>query len=254
MRILSIKNLHVSLDDKRILQGIDLRIKPGEIHALMGPNGSGKSTLAQVIMGYPDFSITKGSIRLGKQNISKLSPDQRARLGLYLAFQYPVEVPGVSLVNFLRQAYNIRKSKEAQLGVRKFRSLMLEKLKELDFEKNFLSRNLNEGFSGGEKKKMEIIQLAILEPKIAILDETDSGLDIDSLKTVAKGIKKIRKVQRKGKNPLGILLITHYQRILRYIQPDFVHVMVKGRIVRSGRSELIDELEKDGYRKYSVGR
>src|SRR5438094_2404140 len=236
---LEIRGLHVEVEGKEILKGIDLTVPQGQVHTIMGPNGSGKSTLANVIMGRPGYTVTAGEIRFKGQDIKSLKPDQRAQLGLFLAFQYPTEIPGVSVVNFLRSAYNAVKGD--QISALAFRKRMKEKMNMLGIEDAMVARYVNQGFSGGEKKKNEILQLAVLEPKIAILDETDSGLDIDSLKQVATGV-----AQLVGPT-LGILLITHYQRILNYITPDFVHVMFNGRVVKSGGKELALELEDKGY-------
>ncbi len=237
---LEIKNLHVEVDGKEILKGVSLVVKKGEVHALMGPNGSGKSTLSQTVMGHPRYKITKGEILFNGENINELSPDKRARLGLFLSFQYPQEIPGVSMANFLRTAINATNG-GTPVNVKDFRQVLYEKMELLKISKEFANRYLNEGFSGGEKKRSEILQMAILRPKIAILDETDSGLDIDALKVVSNGINTL-------KNPdNGILLITHYNRILRYIQPDKVHILVKGKIIRSGGHELALELEEKGY-------
>jgi Fe-S cluster assembly ATP-binding protein len=248
---LSIKNLHVSVCNQQketqtpILVGVDLEVKPGEVHALMGPNGSGKSTLANSLAGHPTYKITNGSVLLNDEDLLAKSPDERAAAGLFLAFQYPVEVPGVKVQNFLRLAYNARFAKQPQKtfpSVLAFRQHLAEVAQDLQVNPELLKRGLNEGFSGGEKKRLEILQMAVLEPKYAILDETDSGLDVDALKTVALGVKKIVE-----KYHTGVLVITHYQRILQYLEPDFVHVMKKGKIVESGGMELADKLEKEGY-------
>jgi Fe-S cluster assembly ATP-binding protein len=231
--------MKVVVEGKQILKGIDLVVPQGEVHAIMGPNGSGKSTLANAIMGRPTYIVTGGGIRFKGQDITKLKPDQRAQLGLFLAFQYPTEIAGVSVVNFLRSAYAAVKSEK--ISALAFRKKLKEKMTMLDVEDAMVARYVNQGFSGGEKKKNEVLQLAVLEPDIAILDETDSGLDIDSLKAVATGIQRLI-----GPN-LGVLLITHYQRILNYITPDRIHVMMDGRIVLSGGPELAVELEKKGY-------
>ncbi|GIU99567.1 MAG: ABC transporter ATP-binding protein [Actinomycetota bacterium] len=236
---LEVRGLRASVEGKEILRGIDLVVRQGEVHALMGPNGSGKSTLANVIMGRPGYEVTEGRILFKGEDITDLSPDERARRGLFLAMQYPVEVPGVSVVNFLRTAYRAVKGEE--ISALAFRKLLKEKMALLGVDDAMVNRYVNQGFSGGEKKRNEILQLAVLEPEIAILDETDSGLDIDSLKQVATGI-----AQLVGPN-LGVLLVTHYQRILNYITPDHVHVMMQGRIVRSGGKELAHELETKGY-------
>ena len=236
---LEVRGLRVEVQGKEILKGIDLVVPQGEVHAIMGPNGSGKSTLANVIMGRPGYTVTAGEVLFKGQSIMSLKPDQRAQLGLFLAFQYPTEIPGVSVVNFLRSAYNAVKGD--QISALAFRKRMKEKMTMLGVEDAMVARYVNQGFSGGEKKKNEILQLAVLEPEIAILDETDSGLDIDSLKAVANGIQQLI-----GPN-LGVLLITHYQRILNYITPDRIHVMMDGRIVLSGGPELAVRLEQQGY-------
>ncbi len=236
---LKIIDLHVQVNDKEILKGVNLEIKKGEIHALMGPNGSGKSTLASAMMGHPSYKITKGEIWLDGKNITHLSPDERARLGLFLAFQYPSEVPGVTVANFLRLALNAVQGKE--ISVLEFYKLLNNKMKELKMDPDFAKRYLNDGFSGGEKKRNEILQLALLQPKYAILDETDSGLDIDALKTVSEGINRLAGPE------MGILIITHYQRILHYVQPQYVHVLYDGKIILSGGKELAEKLEETGY-------
>ncbi|MBU0598378.1 Fe-S cluster assembly ATPase SufC [Patescibacteria group bacterium] len=239
MSQLQIKDLHVSIEGKKILKGINLNIKPGEIHTLMGPNGSGKSTLASTLMGHPNFRITKGTILLNKKMINTKSPDDRAQLGLFLSFQYPVEIAGLSFEHFLRQAYNTLNSDA--ISPIDFRKLVEQKMKLLRIKKEFMERYLNEGYSGGEKKKSEILQMAVLQPKVAILDETDSGLDVDALKDVAQGINKVKTPE------MSILLITHYYRILKYIKPDKVHIMVDGRIVKSGGRDLATRVENNGY-------
>jgi Fe-S cluster assembly ATP-binding protein len=236
---LEVRGLRVSVGGKEILKGIDLVVKQGETHALMGPNGSGKSTLANVLMGRPGYEITAGQIVFEGEDITSLPPDKRAERGLFLAMQYPVEIPGVSVVNFLRTAY--KNIKGGEISALAFRKHMKEKMDLLGVDDAMVQRYVNQGFSGGEKKKNEVLQLAVLEPQIAVLDETDSGLDIDSLKAVASGIAQLI-----GPS-LGVLLITHYQRILNYITPDFVHVMLDGRIVRSGGKELAHLLEEKGY-------
>ena len=236
---LEIRGLHAEVEGKEILRGIDLVVRQDETNALMGPNGSGKSTLSNVVMGRPGYTATAGEVLFRGENILQLTADQRAQRGLFLAMQYPVEVPGVSVVNFLRTAYQAMKGE--QVSALAFRKHMKEKMTLLGIEDAMVNRYVNQGFSGGEKKRNEILQLAVLEPEIAILDETDSGLDIDSLKLVAQGV-----AQLVGPD-LGVLLITHYQRILRYIEPDHVHVMINGRIVRSGGMELATELEDKGY-------
>lgn len=241
--MLSIRNLHASVDGVEILRGINLDVLPGEVHAIMGPNGSGKSTLSKVIAGHPAYEITDGEIRFEGSPINELEPDERARLGLFLAFQYPVEIPGVTNAMMLRQAYNgIRRDQGLdELDPLEFEDYLAEKLAIVEMDATLIDRNVNEGFSGGEKKRNEILQMAVLDPKFALLDETDSGLDIDALKVVSHGINTIRG------NDKGILLVTHYQRILNYITPDFVHVLVKGRIVKSGGKELALQLEAEGY-------
>jgi Fe-S cluster assembly ATP-binding protein len=236
---LEVKGLRASVEGKEILKGIDLTVSQGEVHALMGPNGSGKSTLANVLMGRPGYVLTGGEIRFKGQDIGKLRPDQRAQLGLFLAFQYPTEIPGVSVVNFLRSAFKAVKGE--QISALAFRKRLKEKMVLLGVEDQMVARYVNQGFSGGEKKKNEVLQLAVLEPDVAILDETDSGLDIDSLKAVAEGIEHLV-----GPD-LGVLLITHYQRILNYVTPDRIHVMMDGRIVLSGGPELAPMLEQKGY-------
>ena len=236
---LEVRGLRAEVEGKEILKGIDLVVPQGEVHAIMGPNGSGKSTLANLIMGRPGYTVTAGEVRFKGQDITGLKPDRRAQMGLFLAFQYPTEIPGVSVVNFLRSAYNAVKSE--QISALAFRQRMKEKMTMLSIEDSMVSRYVNQGFSGGEKKKNEVLQLAVLEPEIAILDETDSGLDIDSLKAVATGVSQLI-----GPN-LGVLLITHYQRILNYITPDHIHVMMGGRIVLAGGPELAPELERKGY-------
>ncbi len=241
--MLEIKNLHASIEDNEILKGIDLKVKAGEVHAIMGPNGSGKSTLASVLAGKNDYEISEGSITLDGKDLLELDPEERAGEGLFLAFQYPVEIPGVSNTYFLRAAVNaIRKYRgEKELNGSDFMALVKEKMKLLELDQSLLSRSVNEGFSGGEKKRNEIFQMAVLDPRFCVLDETDSGLDIDALKIVANGVNALRGKDR------GILVITHYQRLLNYIVPDFVHVLVNGRIVRSGGKELALELEEKGY-------
>jgi Fe-S cluster assembly ATP-binding protein len=242
---LEIRNLHVSIEDKPILRGVNLTIKQGEVHALMGPNGSGKSTLANVLLGNPAYEVTGGQIIFDGQDLLEMEPDERSRGGLFLAFQYPVSIPGVTLANFLRLAINARMKAEDPdskgISVSDFRKLMRAKMDELHMDHSFAGRYLNEGFSGGEKKRAEILQMAVLTPKIAILDETDSGLDIDALRVVSEGVNQLR-----GPD-LGVLVITHYQRILNYINPQFVHVMFEGQIVENGGPELALHLEEAGY-------
>ncbi|MBI2546174.1 Fe-S cluster assembly ATPase SufC [Candidatus Woesearchaeota archaeon] len=243
MSDLIIKDLHVEVDGIEILKGISLSINKGEVNAIMGPNGSGKSTLAYTLMGHPKYIVTKGEIWLHGQDVLKMKPDERARNGLFLSFQYPSEIPGVSVSNFMRTALNAKRESRGlkQATVPEFLKLLKDKMAQLKIEQNFSMRYLNEGFSGGEKKRMEILQLAILHPEIAILDETDSGLDIDSLKTVAEGINTLRGPE------MGVMLITHYQRILKYIKPDRVHVLIDGKIVISGGHELAEQIENKGY-------
>ncbi len=241
--MLNIKNLHAKIGGNQILNGISLEVKPGEIHAIMGPNGSGKSTLACVLAGREEFEVTAGEATYLGKNLFELSPEDRAREGLFLAFQYPVEIPGVSTINFMKTAVNqIRKYRgQETLDAVSFLSVMKEKIKLVEIDQTLLTRSLNEGFSGGEKKRNEIFQMAMLEPKLAILDETDSGLDIDALRIVANGVNKLR-----SKNN-STIVVTHYQRLLEYIVPDFVHVLYKGKIVKSGGKELALELEAKGY-------
>jgi Fe-S cluster assembly ATP-binding protein len=240
MAELEIRNLHVRTEEREILRGVDLTIAKGEIHALMGPNGSGKSTLANTIMGHPAYEVTEGTIRFRGEDITEAAPDERAKAGLFLAFQYPVAIPGVSVANFLRMAINAKR--EDPINVKDFRVRLQHAVDLLDVDRSFTSRSLNDGFSGGEKKRAEILQMAMLEPEVAVLDETDSGLDIDALRTVAEGVTKLHEEQG-----LGALIITHYQRILHYIRPQFVHVMMDGRIVIEGGEELVERLEREGY-------
>jgi len=239
--VLEIKNLHVSIEDKEILKGVDLTIKGGEFHAVMGPNGTGKSTLASAIMGHPSYEITEGSITLDGEDVLEMEVDERARAGLFLAMQYPSEISGVTTSEFLRSAMNARREEGDEISLMQFIKEMDAALDFLEIDKNMAQRYLNEGFSGGEKKRNEILQLLLLKPEIAILDEIDSGLDIDALKIVSKGINKMRD------DKFGTLIITHYQRLLNYITPDFVHVMMKGRVVKSGGPELAKRLEAEGY-------
>jgi Fe-S cluster assembly ATP-binding protein len=241
--MLSIKNLHASIGDKEILKGINLEVKAGEIHAIMGPNGAGKSTLSAVIAGNENYTMTEGEILLDGNDISELAPEERAHKGIFLSFQYPVEIPGVSVTNFMRTAINeTRKAQHLpEMPANEMLKFIREKSELLEIDRKFLSRSLNEGFSGGEKKRNEIFQMAMLEPKLAILDETDSGLDIDALRIVANGVNKLKS----DKN--AIIVITHYQRLLDYIVPDFVHVLYNGKIVKSGGKELAYELEEKGY-------
>ena len=241
--MIKIKNLHAGIEGKQILNGIDLDIRPGEVHAIMGPNGSGKSTLASVLAGREDYEVTKGSVEFLGKDLLELKPEERAGEGLFLAFQYPVEIPGLSTINFIKTAVNeVRKYKgQESLDAVSFLKLMNEKMALMNMDKTLLSRSLNEGFSGGEKKRNEIFQMAMLQPKLAILDETDSGLDIDAIRIVANGVNKLKSSDN------AILLVTHYQRLLDYIIPDFVHVLYNGRIVKSGSKELALELEEKGY-------
>ncbi len=245
MSELVIKNLQVSIEGKPILNGVNLTVRQGEVHAIMGPNGTGKSTLANTLMGHPSYQVTGGEVLFQGQNILDLSPDERSRLGLFLAFQYPVSIPGVTVANFLRTAVNARRRAENHadkgIPIPEFRKMLKEKMEYLKMDSSFAGRYLNEGFSGGEKKRAEILQMAVLKPKIAILDETDSGLDIDALRIVSEGVNVLR-----GPD-LGVLVITHYQRILNYIKPDHVHIMMDGRVVESGGPELALHLEEHGY-------
>ena len=245
MSELVISNLHVSIDGKEILKGVDLTVKQGEVHALMGPNGTGKSTLAYALMGHPNHTVTEGEVWFKGQNILELEPDQRSHLGVFLAFQYPIAIPGVTLANFVRTAMNAqRKSanhEDKGISIPEYRKQLRARMDLLKMDSNFAGRYLNEGFSGGEKKRAEILQMAMLKPEIAILDETDSGLDIDALRVVSEGVNALRGPE------LGVLVITHYQRILNYIKPEFVHIMLGGRIVESGGPELALHLEEHGY-------
>ena len=241
--MLKVKDLHASIEDKKILKGINLSVNPGEVHAIMGPNGSGKSTLASVIAGKEDYEVEKGDIILDDENINELEADERAHKGVFLSFQYPVEIPGVTVTNFMKTAINeTRKAKGLEeMPANEMLKLIREKSELLEIDRKFLSRSLNEGFSGGEKKRNEIFQMAMLEPKLAILDETDSGLDIDALRIVANGVNKLKSKDN------ATIVITHYQRLLDYIVPDYVHVLYNGRIVKSGGKELALELEAKGY-------
>jgi len=241
--MLEIKNLFVTTDGKEILKGINLKVKPGELHVIMGPNGSGKSSLSLSLMGHPRYQITSGKIILDGEDVTTLTVDKRARLGLFLSMQYPVAVPGVSVFNLLRQSSkNVKKESITAVELQKN---VKNTMKDLKIDEKFLTRSINEGFSGGEKKKMEILQLSTLEPKYAVLDETDSGLDVDALKIVSQGINKTFGPK------IGILLITHYQRILKYVKPDFVHILIDGKIVKSGPPALAEEVEEVGYAKFS---
>ncbi len=241
--MLQVKNLHASINDKEILKGINLEIKPGEVHAIMGPNGSGKSTLSAVIAGKEEYVVTEGSVTLYGEDLKDLAPEERAHKGIFLSFQYPIEIPGVTVTNFIKTAINETRKANGleELAAKDMLKLIREKSDLLEIDRKFLSRSLNEGFSGGEKKRNEIFQMAMLEPKLAILDETDSGLDIDALKVVAKGVNKLKNKKN------AVVIITHYQRLLDYIVPDFVHVLYNGKIVKSGGKELAHELEKKGY-------
>ena len=245
MTNLVIENLHVSINKQEILKGVNLVVEQGEVHALMGPNGTGKSTLAYALMGHPSYDVTEGKVLFNGENIIDLEPDERSRLGIFLAFQYPVAIPGVSVANFLRTAINARRkadnNEEKGIPIPQFRRLLKEKMDLLQMDHAFAGRYLNEGFSGGEKKRAEILQMATLQPEIAILDEIDSGLDIDALRIVSDGVNVLRNEN------LGVLVITHYQRILNYIKPEFVHIMLDGRIVESGGPELAIHLEEHGY-------
>ena len=241
--MLEIRDLHATVEGKEILRGINLTINRGEIHAIMGPNGSGKSTLAKILAGHPAYEVTKGEVLFEGRNLLELAPDERAREGVFLAFQYPVEVPGVSNAQFLRLAYNEKRKHlgEEELDPLEFKDLLAERAKVVEMDAGLMSRSVNEGFSGGEKKRNEILQMAVLEPKLAVLDETDSGLDIDALRIVSEGVNKLRTPEN------AVVLVTHYQRLLNYIIPDHVHVLYKGRIVRTGGKELALELEEKGY-------
>lgn len=245
MSQLEIKNLHVGIDGKEIVKGLNLTINPGEIHAIMGPNGTGKSTLSYALMGHPLYEVTEGEVWFKGQNILELEPDERSRLGIFLAFQYPVAIPGVTVANFLRSAINARRRAENPedkgIPIPEFRKMLKSKMEMLKMDASFAGRYLNDGFSGGEKKRAEILQMAVLQPSIAILDETDSGLDIDALRIVSDGVNALMS------NDMGVLVITHYQRLLNYIKPHFVHVMMDGRIVESGGPELALHLEEHGY-------
>ncbi len=241
MNTLKIENLSASIEDKEILRNLSLTIPKGEVHAIMGPNGSGKSTLAKVLSGHPDYEVTGGSVSLDDQEILGLEPDEISRLGLFLAFQYPMEVPGVSIANFIRAARNARLADGEKVKAVDFYKELYEKMDDLGMDRKFTSRSLNDGFSGGEKKRCEILQMSMLDPKYCILDETDSGLDIDALRVVSEGVNRMRNPDR------GILVITHYQRLLEYIVPDYVHVMSEGKIIRTAGKELALELEERGY-------
>src|SRR5687768_17483047 len=241
--MLEIRNLHAGIDGKEILRGLDLTIKPGEVHAIMGPNGSGKSTLANVLAGRPRYEVTEGTVLFEGKDLLELPAEERAREGVFLAMQYPVEIPGVNNIYFLKAALNsVRKHRgEEELDAMEFLQLAREKMKVVELDESFMNRGVNEGFSGGEKKRNEIFQMAVLDPKLAVLDETDSGLDIDALRVVATGVNTLRSEAH------SVLVITHYQRLLKYLVPDFVHVLANGRIVKSGGKELAEELEQKGY-------
>ena len=245
MSQLEIKNLHVGIDGKEIVKGLNLTINPGEVHAIMGPNGTGKSTLSYALMGHPSYEVTEGEVWFKGQNILELEPDERSRLGMFLAFQYPVAIPGVTVANFLRTAINARRRaanpEDKGIAIPEFRKLLKSKMEMLKMDSSFAGRYLNDGFSGGEKKRAEILQMATLQPNIAILDETDSGLDIDALRIVSEGVNALAGPE------LGVLVITHYQRLLNYIKPQFVHIMMDGRIVETGGPELALHLEEHGY-------
>jgi Fe-S cluster assembly ATP-binding protein len=244
MADLEIKNLHVSAGDKQILKGVDLHVRAGEFHALMGPNGSGKSTLANAVMGHPNLEVTDGQILLDGDDITEADPDERARAGLFMAFQYPVAIPGVTVAKYLRMVMNARREAlgEPEISLKDFRKTVEAAMELTHVPREFSNRYLNDGFSGGEKKRMEILQLALLNPRLAVLDETDSGLDIDALNTVAHGVNTVAKG-----TDMGVLIITHYQRILHLVEPEFVHIMFEGRIVKEGGPELVEQLEKRGY-------
>jgi Fe-S cluster assembly ATP-binding protein len=244
--LLEIRNLHVNVGDREIVKGLDLVVNRGEVHAIMGPNGSGKSTLASTLMGHPFYAVTAGKMLFEGEDIGEMSPDERAKLGMFLAFQYPHSVPGVTVANFLRTAVNSVRGNGNPVSPREFRAELRERMAMLKMDDSVAGRYINEGFSGGEKKRAEILQMAMLKPKLAIMDETDSGLDIDALRIVADGVNQLL-----GPD-LGVLLITHYQRLLNYIRPDYVHVMVDGRIVRNGGPELAEELERSGYAAFAV--
>jgi Fe-S cluster assembly ATP-binding protein len=250
MSDLSIRNLHASIDGAEILRGLDLDLDRGSVHAIMGPNGSGKSTLAHVLMGHPAYEVTEGTVTFNDTDVLDLAPDERSRLGIFLAFQYPSAIPGVTVANFLRMAVNAhRRTDDGEanpIRIPEFRKLLQENMEMLKIDRSMTSRYLNDGFSGGEKKRVEILQMALLKPSLAIMDETDSGLDIDALRIVSDGVNQLSGPE------MGVLVITHYSRLLRYIKPDVIHVLVDGRIVRTGGAELADELERDGYAPYGI--
>lgn len=239
--VLEISNLHIQIDDKPILSGLSLTVRGGEIHAIMGPNGTGKTSLAQTLMGHPRYTVSAGSVLLDGEDVLSMKPDQRARKGLFLAMQYPSEISGVTTANFLRAAINARRADGSSIPLKEFRDQLDQVMQFLEMDPKFANRYLNEGFSGGEKKRNEILQVLMLKPRIAVLDEIDSGLDIDAIKVVAKGVSSLKSPE------FGALVITHYQRILDYVRPDFVHIMVDGRIVKSGTADLAEELDKKGY-------
>jgi Fe-S cluster assembly ATP-binding protein len=244
MADLEIKNLHVSAGDKQILKGVDLHVRAGKFHALMGPNGSGKSTLANAVMGHPNLEVTEGQILFDGEDITEADPDVRSRAGLFMAFQYPVGIPGVTVAKYLRVVINAHREARGEdaISLKEFRKAVEAAMKLTNVPRDFSNRYLNDGFSGGEKKRMEILQLALMDPKLAVLDETDSGLDIDALRTVAHGVNEVA-----GGTDMGVLIITHYQRILHLVVPQFVHIMLDGRIVKEGGSELVEQLEQRGY-------
>jgi len=241
--MLEIKNLHVKTADKEIVKGLDLKIGENQIHAIMGPNGSGKSTLASTLMGHPGYEVTEGSVSFMNEDLLEMEPSERAQKGLFLSFQYPSEVEGVNITSYLRMIYN--KSRDQKVSPIKFREILKEKMEILDIKDEFVNRYLNDGFSGGEKKRMEMLQMLVLEPKLAILDETDSGLDVDALKVVSKAVNFLVE-----KNQMSVIVITHYTRILNYIKPEFVHVLKDGRIIKEGGEELAHEIESSGYKSY----
>ncbi|MGD8922752.1 MAG: Fe-S cluster assembly ATPase SufC [Candidatus Zixiibacteriota bacterium] len=238
-RLLNFNDIHVEVEGKEVVAGVSLAIRPGEVHAIMGPNGSGKSSLSQALMGHPSYAITQGTASLAGEDLLEMAPDERSRAGLFLAFQYPMAIPGVTVANFLRAALQSHRGKDADMS--DFRKLLKSEMDALSIDHSFATRYLNDGFSGGEKKRIEILQMAILNPRMAILDETDSGLDIDALKTVAGGINRFHNETN------GVLLVTHYQRLLNYVKPDFVHIMMNGKIVKSGGADLALKLEEQGY-------
>src|ERR671915_2362819 len=245
MAELKIENLHVRAEDKQILKGLDLAVRSGEVHALMGPNGSGKSTLANAVMGHPNLDVTEGRVLFDGEDITEADPDERARAGLFMAFQYPVAIPGVTVAKYLRMVMNAHRQArgEDEVSLKDFRKTVEAAMELMHVPREFSNRYLNDGFSGGEKKRMEILQLALMNPKLAVLDETDSGLDIDALRTVAHGVNEVAA----GSTDMGVLIITHYQRILHMVIPQFVHIMLDGRIVKEGGSELVEQLEQRGY-------